>query len=343
MPKPVAAHGPAALDSRGAFVLQTADALIVWVGIACPDAFATAGECFARQLVRYEGAAGPPTRVCQGAEPPAFWAALARLERSTSSGATAAQAARGDNAAVENAGPMLGGGVEVEEAASRVAEHAEYDRDYELYHRSLTARSSGDSGDSARSAKKTPRDEPGCGGAGAPSPNDRQRKHARGGEQQQQQQLDQQQQRQQQEQVGRQDVGAPADVATSQISSSFVPGAPLTRSRSRSPCKSPCKSPSRNRRLSRRQSALLERGLSELERGISMDSAQQAVERTEQQIEALEAAEHAPSPLLRAASDVTPPRDGSLTARSTGADGQQQQVAGGGVRPAVPRINLQKL
>jgi hypothetical protein len=151
VPKMAPAARPAALDPRGAFVLHDASAppaLFLWLGAQCPEALAAAGRRAAEQLQRYEEAP-PAVEVEQGREPAAFWAAFG-----CAGGAT----------------------------PPPPRQVPEYDREYETYARAAvpgSARGGGAGGetcDSARSGRKTPR---ACGGAAATSPNDRLRKQAR--------------------------------------------------------------------------------------------------------------------------------------------------------------------
>ena len=325
-------------------MVQTPDSLMVWAGAACSDAFVAAAERFARQLVCYERAPGPPILVRQGREPDSFWAALVPAvgSRSSDRAGSQAQAERVAAAAVGEEEAAAGAAAAGEECGS-------YDKDFEIYQRSLTACSSGEN-DSARSGKKTPRDED-C-SEYARSPNDRLRKQARGAVASEAE-----------EAAGVAQAAAAAAAMGNSEAAVAVPGeattgAHLARSRSKSPMKSP------TRRLSRQQTNVLERGLGELERGISMDSAAQELVRTDKTLEE----EATPPGLLRAASDVTPPTaEGSLTARSLrlgeaeeGAAEREGAVAaaGGqeslqlvfpprpagepalGHRPAVPPINL---
>ncbi|KAL4430635.1 hypothetical protein ABPG75_005891 [Micractinium tetrahymenae] len=179
-----AAAGPAAcLDPRGAFMLQGPDSLTIWEGAACPEAFVAAAQRFAAQLHKYEAAPAPPELVRQGQEPPSFWASLVQAAAGGDGGGSRSGSPAAPGTAVASvaaaAAELLAGAAGGEPVA--VAENSCYDKDFELYHRSLTSRTSGDShgGDSARSGgRKTPREE----GDTATSPNDRLRKQARGEE-----------------------------------------------------------------------------------------------------------------------------------------------------------------
>ncbi|KAL6777000.1 hypothetical protein ACKKBF_B19820 [Auxenochlorella protothecoides x Auxenochlorella symbiontica] len=159
VPRSAKILGSAGLDPRGSFVLHTSTALFLWLGKACPEGFAAAATTFAAQLERYEAAPAPALLQRDGKESEEFWTALkAMLSSSTSED-----------------GPEASGSWR----AAAVCEMPAYDKDYELFARSQTARSSSadDSDASPRSARKTPRDER---SEEDPSPNERQRKHARG-------------------------------------------------------------------------------------------------------------------------------------------------------------------
>lgn len=139
VPKMCSAAKHTSLDPRGSFVLHTSDAVYVWIGAQCPEAFTAAAQRFAGQLQRYEDAA-EPTIIEQGKETDAFWAAL---------------------------------GEKPDGAPTQVKS---YDQDYSTYSRSLGSMHHGDTCDSARSGRKTPRSYT---GDAAHSPNDRLRKQAR--------------------------------------------------------------------------------------------------------------------------------------------------------------------
>eukprot|EP00887_Chlorella_sp_A99_P007946 scaffold12.g7946.t1 len=336
--RPVAHPQPASLDPRGAFVVQAADAVTVWAGAAADAQFVQAAERFAAQLGRYERAVAPHALVRQGSEPAAFWRALAPPEGAGSSGSSSRGSAdRGGDAAV--ALPLQ----DLAAAAAAAAEECSaYDKDFEVFGRTLMARSSGNSGDdSARSARKTPRDE---GGDTAISPNERLRKHARS-----EHAVAAAAEGEDEGTVADGEEGGLEAGASAPALGERLPDAPTpSRSRSRSPCKSPVRSPTR--RISRQQAELLKEGVGSLQRQQSVGTVQQQMEDMGRTLE-----QAAAVTLTRAVSDVTPPRDGSLTARSEAevpvveaAVAQQQQVqqggaaaGGGGRRPAVvPALQL---
>ena len=141
VPRVITPGSAAGLDSRGAFVIHMPKSLYVWVGCQCPDVFVTAAHKAAQQIQKYENA--PPglvQTVYQGQEPADLISLL---------------------------GPTI-----------HVREVAAYDKEYELWSRSLSSRSHTGS-ESARSGRKTPRDAvPGD----VTSPNDRMRKQAKSSE-----------------------------------------------------------------------------------------------------------------------------------------------------------------
>ena len=69
VPRQVSRPSAAALDARGAFVVHTRDALFVWRGAACGEAMTATAAAVAAQLIKYEGAPGPPVFTAAGAEP----------------------------------------------------------------------------------------------------------------------------------------------------------------------------------------------------------------------------------------------------------------------------------
>ncbi|BDA50988.1 Protein-tyrosine-phosphatase MKP1 [Coccomyxa sp. Obi] len=54
------------LDSRGAFILQHMNCLIIWQGCRCHPKFIEAADKVAKQLAKYEGAASPALLVTEG-------------------------------------------------------------------------------------------------------------------------------------------------------------------------------------------------------------------------------------------------------------------------------------
>ena len=131
--KPVAAAGlGAALDRRGAFVLQGPGSVAVWLGALCPEPFAAAAQRFAAQLHRYEGAPTPAEVVRQGQEGEPFWSRLAQAAAAGEGGSSrsaspaapasggAAAAAAAEMLAAAGSGPVV------------VGENSAYDRDFEV-------------------------------------------------------------------------------------------------------------------------------------------------------------------------------------------------------------------
>lgn len=147
VPKYLSTSSASSLDPRGAFVLQTESAVYVWKGTNSAEDFTIAASRFANQLKTYENAAGPVVSVNQGAECKDFWDHL------------------------------LGAGHTAESAS--LQENSSYDKDFELFHQAISpssGRTNGDTGDSPRSGRKTPRDD---GANQSTSPNERLRKHAK--------------------------------------------------------------------------------------------------------------------------------------------------------------------
>ncbi|GJP59354.1 hypothetical protein CLOP_g11035 [Closterium sp. NIES-67] len=66
----------AALDPRGAFIVQVGASLYVWYGAACRPAMQQQAERAADQIARYERLPAPPSHIQQGHEPHGFKAAL---------------------------------------------------------------------------------------------------------------------------------------------------------------------------------------------------------------------------------------------------------------------------
>lgn len=76
VPKAVDAAS-SALDSRGAFLIHALSSTVfIWVGRACESSMADSAAAAAHQVIRYEGAHGPISTVCEGAETSDFWNAL---------------------------------------------------------------------------------------------------------------------------------------------------------------------------------------------------------------------------------------------------------------------------
>lgn len=78
VPKAVNNPGAGALDSRGAFVIHVPLAIYVWIGQDCDPKIAQAAKVAASQVVRYEGAQGPPHILAEGLENTEFWDSLSK-------------------------------------------------------------------------------------------------------------------------------------------------------------------------------------------------------------------------------------------------------------------------
>lgn len=81
VPKILNNPSPAALDSRGAFIVHVPSAIYVWIGQSCEHTIALAAKASAFQVVRYERAQGPIITVLEGEENPEFWDALCKAPR----------------------------------------------------------------------------------------------------------------------------------------------------------------------------------------------------------------------------------------------------------------------
>lgn len=78
VPKIINNPSPAALDSRGAFIVHVPSAIYVWIGQCCEGTISSAAKASASQVVRYERAQGPVIPVYEGKENPEFWNALSK-------------------------------------------------------------------------------------------------------------------------------------------------------------------------------------------------------------------------------------------------------------------------
>ncbi|KAG0487785.1 hypothetical protein HPP92_006596 [Vanilla planifolia] len=76
VPKLLIDSSPAALDSRGAFILHVVSSIFVWIGRNCDPAMEKDAKAAAFQVVRYERVPGPITTVEEGKEPMEFWDAF---------------------------------------------------------------------------------------------------------------------------------------------------------------------------------------------------------------------------------------------------------------------------
>lgn len=78
VPKILSNPSPAALDSRGAFIVHVPSAIYVWIGRSCEHTMASAAKASASQVIRYERAQGPVINVSEGEENHEFWDALCK-------------------------------------------------------------------------------------------------------------------------------------------------------------------------------------------------------------------------------------------------------------------------
>ncbi|KAI5065606.1 hypothetical protein GOP47_0020301 [Adiantum capillus-veneris] len=78
VPKAVDNPSPAALDSRGAFVIHVPVAIFVWIGSDCDLKIAQAARAAAAQVVRYERTQGSVHIIVEGAETDDFWDSLGK-------------------------------------------------------------------------------------------------------------------------------------------------------------------------------------------------------------------------------------------------------------------------
>lgn len=76
VPKTLTDPTPAALDSRGAFILHVLYTIFVWIGKNCASVIEKDAKAAAFQVVRYEKVPGPIITVEEGKEPAEFWDAF---------------------------------------------------------------------------------------------------------------------------------------------------------------------------------------------------------------------------------------------------------------------------
>lgn len=76
VPKMLNDPSPAALDSRGAFIVHVLSSLYVWVGMKCDPVMEKDARAAAFQVVRYEKVQGHIKVVREGVEPQEFWDAF---------------------------------------------------------------------------------------------------------------------------------------------------------------------------------------------------------------------------------------------------------------------------
>uniref|UniRef100_A0A0D9WC20 Protein-tyrosine-phosphatase n=1 Tax=Leersia perrieri TaxID=77586 RepID=A0A0D9WC20_9ORYZ len=76
VPKMLNEPSPAALDSRGAFIVHVLSSIYVWVGMKCDQVMEKDARAAAFQVVRYEKVQGHIKVVREGLEQPEFWDAF---------------------------------------------------------------------------------------------------------------------------------------------------------------------------------------------------------------------------------------------------------------------------
>ncbi|KAI3731068.1 hypothetical protein L1987_62251 [Smallanthus sonchifolius] len=79
VPKMLNVPSPAALDSRGAFIMHIPSTIFIWVGKKCESLMERDARGAVCQIVRYEKVQGPIVVVKEGEEPSYFWDAFSSL------------------------------------------------------------------------------------------------------------------------------------------------------------------------------------------------------------------------------------------------------------------------
>ncbi|KAK1396299.1 Protein-tyrosine-phosphatase MKP1 [Heracleum sosnowskyi] len=79
VPKMLKSPTPAALDSRGAFIIHIPSAIYVWIGLKCETIMERDARGAVCQIVRYEKLKGPVVAINEGEEPSYFWDAFTSL------------------------------------------------------------------------------------------------------------------------------------------------------------------------------------------------------------------------------------------------------------------------
>uniref|UniRef100_A0ACD5ZL73 Uncharacterized protein n=2 Tax=Avena sativa TaxID=4498 RepID=A0ACD5ZL73_AVESA len=85
VPKMLNEPSPAALDSRGAFIVHVLSSIYVWVGTKCHPVMEKDAKAAAFQVVRYEKVQGQIKVVREGLEQPEFWDAFSSAHLSSDS------------------------------------------------------------------------------------------------------------------------------------------------------------------------------------------------------------------------------------------------------------------
>lgn len=122
VPKMLNDPSPAALDSRGAFILHVLSSIYVWLGKDCEPVMEKDAKAAAFQVVRYEKVQGSIVTVLEGEEPAAFWEAFSSVPIS-SDNATNAKKEQ-----IESSTKISVGKRRVES----------YDADFELFRKAIT-------------------------------------------------------------------------------------------------------------------------------------------------------------------------------------------------------------
>ncbi|XP_057436361.1 protein-tyrosine-phosphatase MKP1 [Lotus japonicus] len=79
VPKMLSDPSPAALDSRGAFIVHIPSAIYVWIGKNCEAIMERDARGAVGQIVRYERVQGPTIMIKEGEEPAYFWDAFSKF------------------------------------------------------------------------------------------------------------------------------------------------------------------------------------------------------------------------------------------------------------------------
>ncbi|KAG6504541.1 protein-tyrosine-phosphatase MKP1-like [Zingiber officinale] len=122
VPKILNYPSPAALDSRGAFIILALSSIYVWIGKNCESVMEKDAKAAAFQVVRYEQVQGPIMILKEGEESFQFWEALSNARLSEHDGGKVSEELMG------SAAKMAVGGKRVES----------YDVDFGLFSKALT-------------------------------------------------------------------------------------------------------------------------------------------------------------------------------------------------------------
>lgn len=79
VPKMLTDPSPAALDSRGAFIVQVPSSIYVWIGRECESIMERDARGAACQIMRYERVRDPVFMIREGEEPSCYWDAFSKL------------------------------------------------------------------------------------------------------------------------------------------------------------------------------------------------------------------------------------------------------------------------